>query len=270
MRSIREAVRGRRSVRTFDGKGLTAEERGKIEALCREAGSPYDVQIEYRILDAGEHELKSPVISGTDVYIAAKMKREEHFEEALGFSFEKIVLEAQEMGIGTTWIGGTMDRPAFERAMELREDEVMPCISPLGHPAKRMSLKETLMRKGVGADRRKPFGELFFDGAFGKPLTEEKAGALAFPLEMVRLAPSAVNKQPWRIVTEEGRAHFYMLQSKGFSAAASGNMQKIDMGIALCHFFFAAKEAGLEPEFTREDPGMEIPDDVTYIATYRF
>ena len=76
----------------------------------------------------------------------------------------------------------------------------MPCVSPLGYPAKKMSLRETLMRKGVRADSRIGFRELFFDGSFDKPLKEEQAGELLEVLEAVRLAPSAVNKQPWRVV----------------------------------------------------------------------
>lgn len=47
------------------------------------------------------------------------------------------MLYAQSLGIGTVWIGGTMDRAAFEATMELGENEVMPCVSPLGYPAKK-------------------------------------------------------------------------------------------------------------------------------------
>ena len=82
-------------------------------------------------------------------------------EEAFGYAFEKIVLFVQSLGVGTTWIAGTMDRSGFERAMKLNEDEVMPCVSPLGYEAKKMSLRETMMRKGVKADTRLPFASLF-------------------------------------------------------------------------------------------------------------
>ena len=39
----------------------------------------------------------------------------------------------------------------------------------------------------------------FYDGGFDKPLIPEQAYALAQPPEMVQWAPSAVNKQPWRV-----------------------------------------------------------------------
>ena len=82
-----------------------------------------------------------------------------------------------------------MDRKAFERAMLLSENEVMPCVSPLGYPAKKMALRETMMRKGVKADSRLDFEKLFFDGSFETPLPAQNAGELYLPFEMVRLAP---------------------------------------------------------------------------------
>ena len=159
-------IRERRSVRTFDGRGISNEVLEQLKTLTDSCTNPYDIPIEYRFLNAKEHGLKSPVIAGTDDYVAVKMTREPHFEEALGYSMAQFVLDAWAIGIGTTWIGGTMDRPAFERAMDLAEDEVMPCVSPIGYIAKRMSIKETVMRKGVGADRRKDFEELFFINNF--------------------------------------------------------------------------------------------------------
>ena len=88
------------------------------------------------------------------------------------------------------------------------------------------------------------------------------------PLEMVRLAPSAVNKQPWRVVLDKNGAHFYRKRSKGFVSEAVGDMQKIDMGIALCHFALAAKENAINVCFRVSDPGIMAEADTEYIASY--
>ena len=223
--------------------------------------------MEFKHLDGTKQKLNCPVVVGTDLYVGAKMKRVPHFNEAFGYSFELLVLYAQSLGLGTVWVGGTMDRAAFEKAMELAEDDVMPCMSPIGYPAKKMSLRESMMRKGVKADERMTFEELFFDDSFDAPLTQEKAGKLAHPLEMVRLAPSAVNKQPWRVVLTDHAAHFYLKRSKGFNGSTI-DMQKIDMGIALCHFDLAAKEVGLAPHFVQSDSGLAA-EGLEYIASYQ-
>lgn len=268
MEHITKLIQSRRSVRTYDGRDVSKEDLDKLSSFVAKIKNPYEIPIEFKFLDAKEHELSCPVVTGTNLYVGGKVKRVPHMEEAFGYSFEMLVLYARSLGIGTVWIGGTMKRAGFERAMDLKEDEVMPCISPLGYPAKKMSLREGLMRKGVKADSRVPFENLFFDGTFDVPLTEEKAGKLDEPLKMVQWAPSAVNKQPWRVVVNENAVHFYLKKSKGFISDEVGNMQKIDMGIALCHFALAVKESGLSAKFNLNDPEIVTDDDVEYIASY--
>ena len=261
-----EAIRSRRSVRTFSGDPLRTEDAQKIIAFAETADNPYGLPIKWVLLNEKETGLSSPVIIGEDTYIAGKMTRAPHAEEAFGYSFERIVLFAQSIGVGTTWIAGTMDRSAFEKAVSLQEGEVMPCVSPLGYPAEKMSLRETMMRKGVKADSRLPFSDLFFDGSFGNPLPAEHAGQWQTALEAVRLAPSAVNKQPWRAVVCGDRVHFYETRSK-IRVNADWDIQRIDMGIALCHFALAAEECRIPITFHLEDPGLTVPGDTVYIAS---
>ncbi|MBM6968144.1 nitroreductase family protein, partial [Pseudoramibacter alactolyticus] len=149
----------------------------------------------------------------------------------------------------------------------LQADEVMPAASPVGYAAKR-SIRERAMRKAVKADTRLPFERLFFAGDFAAPLTPETAGNWADPLEMVRLAPSAVNKQPWRVVTDGQRVHFYECRSRGISKGDVLDIQQVDLGIALCHFELAAREAALSGHFAAADPGIACPDHTTYVLTY--
>ena len=265
---LMQIIRHRRSVRTFDGRALSQEDARQLLEYAAQADNPYGLPVTWKIMSAGKHGLSSPVITGTDAWIAGKMLRAPHAEEAFGYSMEKIVLYAEQMGIGTTIIAGTMNRSAFEEAVELAEGEVMPCVSPLGYPAKKMSLRETMMRKGVKADSRLSFEELFYEGSFGRPLTADAAGDLTDALEMVRWAPSAVNKQPWRIVIDAGKAHFYEKKSKGYVGRDGWDLQKIDIGIAMCHFAAGAEESGKKAELVIEDPGLELSQDTEYIATF--
>ena len=266
--SMQELIRNRRSVRSFAGEPLRQEDAARILAFANELDNPYELQIEWKLLDRKNENLSVPVITGTDTYIAGKMQRTAHAEEAFGYTFEKVVLFAQSLGVGTTWIAGTMDRKAFEHAMHLSENEVMPCVSPLGYPAEKMSLRETMMRKGVKADSRLDFEKLFFDGSIEKPLSAENAGELRLPLEMVRLSPSAVNGQPWRVICCGDRVHFYEKRGKGM-ASGTWDIQKIDMGIALCHFELGAVENGLHPVLYVENPGLSGQDGLIYIASFR-
>ena len=269
MKRIAEHIQARRSVRTFDGQALVAEDRNLLSSFIETIENPWHIPVAFKMLDAKEYGLTCPVVVGTDLYVGGKIKNIPNASAAFGYSFEMLVLKAQSMGIGTVWLGGTMNRAAFEQAMELAEDEIMPCASPLGYPAKKMSLRESMMRKGVKADERLPFEELFFDGSFDVPLTKEKAGVLAESLEMVRLSPSAVNKQPWRVIVSDNAAHFYLKRSKGFGHEGKLDMQMIDMGIALCHFALTTAECDIPVQFVQNKPTLTLPADMEYIATYR-
>lgn len=265
MKNIETLVRERRSVRTFKDGSLTEQNKEKLCAFMDNVENPYALPVKFKMLN----RMSCPVVVGTELYVGGKMKKAPHMNEAFGYSFEKVVLYAQSLGIGTVWIGGTMNRGNFEKAMELETDEVMPCVSPVGYPAKKMSLRESMMRKGVKADERMAFEELFFYDSYEQPLTKEKAGKLYLPLEMVRLAPSAVNRQPWRVVVKEDGVHFFLRRSKGFGGGEI-DMQKMDLGIALCHFDLAVKELGIPMRFALEVLGMEDGDGTEYIASYLF
>ncbi|WP_026652947.1 nitroreductase family protein [Butyrivibrio proteoclasticus] len=271
MTGFLELARQRRSVRSFDDNMPEKAILDQLKEFAETITNPYGVKVRFVFLDAKEHKLSSPVLTGEKIYVSAIVGKESHAEEGYGYSFEKLLMKAQELGLGNVWIGGTMPREKFEKASGLAENEVMPCVSPLGAPAKRMSVKETLMRKGVKADTRMSFEELFFEGDFSKPLTERfaKENGLYDDLEAVRIAPSAVNKQPWRIVIDGKKAHFYEKHDKGF-LTPDYDLQKIDLGIALYHFESQMLSEMRAPKLSVEDPGINTPDGVDYVATYTF
>ncbi|MBR4691840.1 MAG: nitroreductase family protein [Oscillospiraceae bacterium] len=265
MENFYELAMSRKSVRSYDGRPLTAEDAKKLLTFMETPENPFGIPVSMKLLEAGEHGLSSPVISGEKFYAAGTVGRVPHGEEAFGYAFERLVLYAWSLGVGTVWIGGTMNRETFEQAVGLRAEERMPCVSPLGYPAKKRSLRDSLMRKGIRADERKPLTELFFDSDFSTPLAA--GDGLERTLEAVRWAPSAVNRQPWRILRRDGLWHFYLKRSAGMVNDAVGELQRIDLGIALCHFMLGAEEAGLSPKLVLEDPGVALPEDMAYSAS---
>ncbi len=265
MGKLSETIKGRKSVRTYDGKMISEAHRKDLEEYIKDIPNPFGIPVEFVLLNAKEHGLSSPVLVGEELYVAGKTEKKPHAEEAYGYSFEKLVLHAWELGIGTVWIGVTMKRRDFEKAAGVKPGEMMPCVSPLGYPADKRSLKETIMRKGVGADTSKHAGELFFDGTWGNPLDPDDD--MKDILEMVRWAPSAVNKQPWRIIRKDGTYHFYEKKDRGYVSENTGDLQKTDVGIALCHFCLGLEEEGIHAETSVNDPGLEIPGDAEYIVS---
>jgi len=97
-------------------------------------------------------------------------------------------------------------------------------------------------------------------------------------LEAVRLAPSASNKQPWRLViTAESRidlprAHLYLQRTPGYGTGLMSkfvklpDIQMVDMGIALSHLVLVARAKRLPAALTRRNPGVELADPHTEYA----
>ena len=86
---------------------------------------------------------------------------------------------------------------------------------------------------------------------------------------MVRLGPSASNKQPWRVVRTNTACHFYEYKEPGYSDRLPYDIQRIDMGIAACHFHLAAKEQSLIGHFDIDrKPDLTCPENIEYVFSW--
>jgi nitroreductase len=121
----------------------------------------------------------------------------------------------------------------------------------------------------AGAKNRKKPEELFFDQAIGTPLDLASCGEYAKVLGAVRKAPSASNKQPWRIIRDkENTFHLFMKENSFYNNLLKDvKIQNIDMGIAMCHFDLAAKELGLDGAWEIKAPSLES-ENLKYIVSW--
>ena len=112
-------IASRRSVRTFSDEELKGDVLSAIAECVAGETNPFGVEVEFRLLDAKKHGLSSPVIVGEKYYLAAKAKRGS--EIAYGYSFEYALLYALSLGVGSVMLGSSLNRAAFEKAMEVAE-----------------------------------------------------------------------------------------------------------------------------------------------------
>ena len=83
---------------------------------------------------------------------------------------------------------------------------------------------------------------------------------------LFRSGPSASNKQPWRIILDWNKAHFYLKKTENYAQSIPFDIQALDMGIALCHFEEGLKEDKKEYQFI-EDRLAPVIADMKYIQT---
>jgi len=230
---VEDIIKERCSVRTYREESVPEELKKKINDHIVGLSNPFHVRVSFRSLEA-EVGANAPklgtygVIKGAGNYIGASLKEEELALEGLGYEFEKLILYITSLGMGTCWLGGTFKREEFAEAMSLEEEELFPVVSPFGFAADKKSFTELAMRFVAKSDKRKDWSELFFKDNFSTALSKSEAGRYQDPLEMLRLGPSASNKQPWRVVKEENLYHFYEKQSPGYSKAFRYDIQRIE------------------------------------------
>jgi nitroreductase len=261
-RPIVEIIRRRVSCRNYVPGGLALDSLARLQEHLRQLPAPpFAPACRFAVVeteDVGPKKLGTyGNVAGATRFVAGAVEQGTRDLENYGYLLEEIILWATDQGLGTCWLGGTFAQGAFARAVGLKPGERLPAVTPVGTAAADRSLRERMVRWQAGSEHRKPWSELFFHDSPGNPATEASAGDYATVLEMVRLAPSASNHQPWRILKEYNRPvfHVYLQRNPVYTAAAktfapAGDIQRLDIGIALCHFEWAAREAKLKGQWT--------------------
>ncbi len=212
------------------------------------------------------------LIKGARYFIAGVIpKREEHAWEDFGFVMEAAVLKATDLGLETCWIGGVFDRKRFGRELGIGASELLPAVVAVGHAADRRTFRDRFVRWSAHGDRRRPFEELFFGQTPAQPADNVQKARFGDILENVRLAPSASNKQPWRVFLEENRFHFFLARDRAYARLMPRvDLQRIDLGIAICHFELSCREAGIAGNWADLRPEISgLPESYEYIVSFR-
>ena len=274
---ITEVIRKRFSCRTYTAEPIDEPLRAKLEAFLSACSvGPLGTRARFALLAATDTDREAlrglgtyGFIKGATGFIAGAVACGERDMEDLGYLMERIVLYATDLGLGTCWLGGTFTRSRFAEQIALQSDETLPAVLSVGPIAGRPRLFDRAVRRIAQADKRLPWEQLFYDGRFGRSLSREQAGAYAVPLDMVRLGPSASNRQPWRVVMEGDAWHLYLQRTPGYTKGIGPDLQRVDAGIAMAHFHLAAAECGLHGTWQTDVPRIDTPDEQTqYIASW--
>ena len=219
---IQEIIRERTSRRTFLDKSLEKDVRQELEDFLKldEIESPFKDQggtPRFKLISLPDIDPEKNIkigtygmIKGAREFIAGAIENDKHDLENYGYHLEAIILKTTDLGLGTCWLGGTFSRSQFSEFIKIREGEKIPAISPIGYSSSRRA-KERIIRSVVRAKVRKPWEDIFSSGVFAAPLRQDSLGNYKIALEMLRIGPSAGNKQPWRILkdAEKNTYHFF-------------------------------------------------------------
>ena len=212
-----EAIRQRHSVRHYTTQDIEPE---KVEALQQlvnnyNANSGLHIQlITNEPRSFGESLLaRYGKFSNVKNYFAMIGKKGDKLDETVGYYGEKLVLEAQMMGLNTCWVG--LSYKKISSVLNIGDGEKLVCVISVGYGAK------------PGTDHRlKSPNQVSTIAVQQAPHWYQRGIACAL------LAPTAINQQKFKFSLNDSNR---VSLNAGF-----GPYAKVDLGIVRYHFEIGA------------------------------
>ncbi len=270
--TLAQAIFRRKSIRSYTGQPLAAEHLAMLKGIARSAPRLTDTPVRFAFVEDPkqvDHVFVGILgsygkIKNAPALLVGIAGPGDRMEESLGFTMEYMVLEATRHNIGTCWVSGMFRRRNVAEIVPLHEGEKVLAVSPLGYPAGAGG--GGLLKSLAGSARRKDVFDIVFAERWqgdAHPMLEARPDLLR-AVEAVRWAPSAMNRQPWRLILTDAAA---VLTSVSKSSG-------LDNGIAMAHWAIAAHEEGLpgtwdvNPNRADWQPRLHLPDGVTLVGVY--
>ena len=204
--TLHEMIYHRKSCRSFTGVPVDSATIETIKAFPLKPLYP-EIKVHWDIVPRNQVKCICPWT--TPQLITIYSEEAEGYPENIGFLFQQMDLYLQTLGLGVCWLGMGRMHPKTAPQVEGMKFVIMMAF---GHP------KGDQLRHDLKSFKRKSM-EQITDQAYPR-------------LEPARLAPSAVNSQPWYFTHEGNTVHVYC-NKKG---------SRLDAGIALAHLYVANKE----------------------------
>jgi nitroreductase len=255
------AVARRHSRRAFDGRPADSATLDALERVC--AGfTPY--------ADARAVLVRTPSLDIFQGIIGSygKVRHAPHVlvfigdestgfaDEHVGYVGEAVILEAAALGLDTCWIGGFFSAARTAQIVDLGPTERVFAVSPVGHATRALGLTERAMRGMAHAHSRKHVDQIVSGSTAGWP-----DWAIA-AVETARLAPSAVNRQPWRFRFEAGA----LVVARDSAGETPRVTKRLDCGIAMLHAELGARATGMHGAWRDLSAGLDV---ARYVTTRR-
>ncbi len=244
LRRWHEAAGRRRSRRSFTGAPATAAQIEMLSDLCSNLSAHDDARVVF--CQSPDVDVFRGVVGSygkvTDaphllLMIASESSAASH--QHVGYLGEAAVLEATALGLDTCWIGGFFSAQKVVSLVVLDPGERVVAVSPVGTAVDTLSLTERSFKSMAGSHSRKPLSQI----APGSTVWPAWAAEAA---DCVRIAPSAMNRQPWRLRFDDGS----LIVAKDNPAETPKVTKALDCGIAMLHAQAGAAIAGAAGRWT--------------------
>ncbi|MFC2038224.1 nitroreductase family protein [Chloroflexota bacterium] len=241
------AIENRRSRRHFIEETIKSNQLRRLQSLCNDF-QPFPSARAVLVKEPPD-DVFSGIVGSYGIIRGAKSfiafignMRSQYVQEQVGYTGEGIVLQAEVMNLNTCWTGGFFRRETVSSLLDLEKNEQVLAITPIGYAAKEPNFSEKLITGFGWTHRRKPLSNT----VIGLKETEWPKW-MKSSLRAARLAPSAVNRQPWSFMAEENSITV-AVNDKSLKKE-SGISKRLDCGIAMLHIEVAALNSGINGQW---------------------
>ena len=236
--NLYQAIFKRKSVRKYSREKLTDMCFKQIKKVIDDIEGLFDIEININVIEEGRKIYK--VMNGlignigkisAPHYLVVTSEKKDGYLVNGGYMLEEVVLKLTEMGIGTCWLGGHLERKDVNHLIDIpNEHEVLFMVS-FGYPIER----NNLYRENIEEIKREDIAELVvnYEKVRGNSKMEELLSA-------IRVAPSAANSQPWRFKVDDNTLHIFRKEQGFIKKRFLGKINLVDIGISLKHLEIAA------------------------------
>jgi hypothetical protein len=271
--NIIETIKKRKSSRTFNQVALKPADKQDLESYINENSKGLENEVvNFKIIEKNyvdkQMKLDLGMIKGHNNYILGTSKSTVESRVNYGYLMEKVVLKATEMNMSTCWVG-YFDYAYFNE-VSIEDSFDIPSIVIVGYTEERQTFQDKYIRFTINASKRHSWDKLFFNYKLKTPLNPEYVKNYSDSLEMVRLAPSSGNTQPWRVFFDETLNEFHFYKKSISKRYELRGLHDIDMGIAMSHFELTSLQNGLSGSWLKHTKeNVKSIDDLQYIMTWK-
>ncbi|WP_238885979.1 nitroreductase family protein [Clostridium sp. YIM B02551] len=257
--NIIEAIYKRKSIRKYVPYNISQSDFGEVENLVNNVQSLYsDIQMKITLIKEGIkiQEISKGIIGSygkieAPHYMVITSEEKEGYLENIGYTLEQLVLELADRGIGTCYIGGSIKKELLKDIMEIPSNQKPIIVVAFGYPANEPELEI----KEIENFKRKALEDIIIGNY------EEKFKEI---FNLVRVAPSAINLQPWRLYVNENSIDLYANKGNILTKGLS-HFSELDSGIALKHLELGCKERNITFEIKNQK--LEDKKNLKYITS---
>ena len=240
------AITERRSRRHFDlNRPIEPETLVVLDTICKQF-RPFPHARSRLVTESVKDVFKGIIgsygkIKGAPAFIAFIGNMDSaSVQEEVGYTGEGVILEATALGLNTCWVAGFFKPESVASLVEIKRNERVLAVTPVGYARRFESLEEKLMTGFGRTHKRLSISRL----VNGIEIVKWPEWARA-SLEAAGLAPSAVSRQPWGFDVQDGSITVYVRTS-----GPEFNVSKrLDCGIAMLHIEVAALNCGLKGDW---------------------